>query len=103
MGGFAIPGFLKAYRRERQYCLLGLRLLRDTERMVLSDIIYGSATPAGWALIPEPTPKERRFCQGRGIEIIQADIPELLAAAASGDGPRDSLGDLLPAHHEVGC
>ena len=96
MGGFAIPCFLKAYRHERQYCLLGLRLLRDTERMVLSDIIYGSATPAGWALIPEPTPKERRFCQGRGIEIIEADIPELLAAAASGDGPRDSLGDLLP-------
>jgi len=96
MGGFAIPSFLKAYRRERQYLLLGLRLTRDTERMVLSDIIYGAAEPAGWALIPEPTDKERRFCANKGIEVVEADIPDLLAAAGRTD-------DLIPTVHEAGC
>lgn len=81
MGGFAIPAFLKAYRPGRHYAFLGLRLLRDTERMLLSDITYGAGSPRGWALIPEPTAKERRFCAGKDIEIITAAIPDLLAAA----------------------
>ncbi len=81
MGGFAIPDFIKEYRRDRQYLLLGLRLTRDTERMVLSDIIYSAASPAGYALIPEPTEKELRFCQLKGIKVIAADIPALLHAA----------------------
>jgi hypothetical protein len=97
MGGFAIPGFLKAHRLERRYLFLGLRMTRDTERMVLSDIIHGAAQPAGWALIPAPTDKERRFCRAKGIEIIEADIPDLLGAA----GVRED--DLIPAAHEVGC
>lgn len=78
MGGFAIPNFLKTYRKQRQYLFLGLRLNRDTERMVLSDIIYDSAEPAGWALISEPTPKERRFCALKKIEIVEASITDLL-------------------------
>lgn len=81
MGGFAIPDFLKSYRKQKQYLFLGLRMTRDTERMVLSDIIYAAAEPAGWALIPEPNDKERRFCKKKGIEIIEADIDDLLAAA----------------------
>jgi len=96
MGGFAIPGFLKDYRRGRQYLLLGMRLTRDTERMVLADIVYGAGEPTGWALIPEPTDKERRFCQSKGIEVIEADIPDLLQAAGV-------LDDLIPAVHEIGC
>jgi hypothetical protein len=81
MGGFAIPNFLKTYRQGRRYVFLGLRFLRDTERMILSDMIYGAGTPPGWALIPEPTLKEQRFCQRLGIEILPVDIPDLLAAA----------------------
>lgn len=50
----------------------------DTQ--LLSDLIHGAGTPAGWALIPEPTDKERRFCQNSGIEIVEADIPDLLSA-----------------------
>ena len=83
MGGFAIPDFLKRYRRNRQYVFLGLRLLRDTERMVLADMIYAAGVPAGFALIASPTEKERRFCQTKGIEIIEADVDDLLAAAGS--------------------
>lgn len=84
MGGFAIPGFLKELRLGKQYLLLGLRLSRDTERMVLSDIIYGAAEPAGWALISNPNPKERRFCERVGIEIIETDVTELVPTRERG-------------------
>ncbi|MBF0218171.1 MAG: SIR2 family protein [Gammaproteobacteria bacterium] len=78
MGGFAIPDFVKTIRQGKQYLLLGLPLNRDTERMVLSDFIYSAATPAGWALIPQPSPKEERFCAKLNIEIITTEIAELL-------------------------
>jgi hypothetical protein len=83
MGGFAIPSFVKTLRAGKQYVFLGLRLLRDTERMVLSDMTYGAGAPTGWALIPEPTDKERRFCDKRGIEILKADIADLLAVSST--------------------
>ncbi len=81
MGGFAIPKFIKAYRKEKQYLFLGLRLNRDTERMVMSEITrYGNA-PLGWALIEEPTAKERRFCDKMNITLVESGIEELLAIA----------------------
>ncbi len=79
MGGFAIPDFLKEYRKGKQYLFIGLPMTRDTERMVLSDIIYAAGDPAAWALIPEPNAKERRFCKRMNIEIIEAGVDELLA------------------------
>lgn len=82
MGGFAIPSFLKEYRKGKQYLFLGLRMTRDTERMVLSDMIYASGEPSGWALIPEPNDKEKRFCKKMGIEVIEADLSEFLGMAA---------------------
>lgn len=81
MGGFAIPGFLKRMRRGRRYLLLGLRLTRDTQRMVLSDLIFGAARPVGWALIPDATDKERRFMDKLGLEWVDADVSDFLCAA----------------------
>ena len=83
MGGFAIPSFLKSYRTDRKYLFVGVKLTRDTERMVLSDIIYSSANPTGWAVMPDPTDKERRFCNNKKIEVIEASWQDLLAAASS--------------------
>ena len=80
MGGFAIPSFLKEYRPNKQYVFLGMRMQRDTERMVLSDISYGAGSPKGWALIPEPTAKEQRFCERQNIVVIDADWRELFRA-----------------------
>lgn len=81
MGGFAVPGFLKRRRENLRYVFIGLRMLRDTERMVLSDLIYANGgEPAGWALIPEPTAKEKRFCARQGIEIVEAGVEDFLAA-----------------------
>lgn len=79
MGGFAVPSFVKTARRGKRYLLLGMKLNRDSERMVFSDLIYDAAgEPAGWALIAEPTAKERRFCALRRIEIVEATVSELL-------------------------
>lgn len=80
MGGFSIPAPLKPYRQGKQYLLLGLRLNRDTERMVLADMIYSAAPAAGWAVIASPTDKERRFCQKIGLQIIETDLDTVLDA-----------------------
>lgn len=85
MGGFAIPGFLKARRPGLKYLVAGLRLNRDTQRMLLADIMFGAAQPAGWALIPGANDKEKRFCARLGLTVIDADLGELagLSAAAA--------------------
>ena len=82
MGGFALPKFLKDYRKNKRYLLIGMPLNRDSERMVMSDIIYDAAeNPRGWVLNKNPTDKEIRFCKRIGLEIIDASIEDLLNAA----------------------
>ena len=51
------------------------------ERMVLSDLMFGAATPAGWALISDPTDKERRFLERLNIEIVESAWTSLLERA----------------------
>lgn len=80
MGGFAIPPEIKALRQGKRYLLLGMRLNRDTERMVMADLIHAAAEPAGWVLIAEPTAKERRFCKRIGLEILEDDLFEFIGA-----------------------
>lgn len=80
MGGFSIPPEIKELRKGKKYLLMGLRLNRDTERMVMSDFIYAAAEPAGWVFIAAPTDKEKRFCKKVGLEIINADIFEFIGA-----------------------
>jgi SIR2-like domain len=84
MGGFAVPNFVKTLRRDKRYLLLGMRLNRDTERMVLSDLIYSAAeSPSGWALIEGATDKERKFLKKLGIELIEENILELMNETAN--------------------
>lgn len=78
MGGFAIPDFLKHYRQGKKYLLLGLALNRDSERMVMSDIVYGGDEHRGWFFRKNPSDKERRFAAKLGLEIIEADCKDLL-------------------------
>ena len=80
MGGFSIQPEVKELRKGKQYLFMGLRLNRDTERMVMSDMIYSAAEPAGWALINNPTDKERRFCKKQKLELIEADVFDLIGA-----------------------
>ena len=87
MGGFAVPGFVKERRRGKRYLLLGLRLTRDTERMVLSDLIFDAGEPAGWALIAGATDKERRFLEKMNLELIDADCRDLIGEADAESPP----------------
>jgi hypothetical protein len=86
MGGFAIPSFVKRMRQNKRYVLLGMRLNRDTDRMVFSDIIFGADKPAGWALIPHPTDKEKRYLERLNVEIVNADVADFLTAAQTWNG-----------------
>lgn len=86
MGGFAIPAFLKEYRAGKQYLLIGLPLNRDSERMVMSDIIYGAAEPKGWVLNKSPTNKEKKYCAKMSLEILDIGVEDLLAAAGWAGG-----------------
>jgi hypothetical protein len=81
MGGFSIPPVVKELRKGKRYLLLGMRLNRDTERMVMADMIYGAAEPAGWVFIATPTDKERRFCKKIGLTIVESDLFEFIGAA----------------------
>jgi hypothetical protein len=80
MGGFAVPSFIKQMRQDKRYLFLGMRFNRDSERMVMSDIIYGAGQPAGWALIETPTDKEKRYLKKMGIEIVAGSVAELIGA-----------------------
>lgn len=80
MGGFGVPKFFKEYRKEKKYLLLGVRLNRDTERMVLGDLIHDHAKEAGWAVIADPTDKERRFCAKLGISIIEMPLDTFMSS-----------------------
>jgi len=80
MGGFAIPDFLKEYRKGKQYLFIGVPLNRDSERMVMSDIVDGAAGHKGWVLNKNPTAKELRYCKKIGLEIVNAGVEDLLAA-----------------------
>lgn len=83
MGGFAIPPFLKQRREGLRYLVGGIRLNRDTPRMLLSDIIYGAAQPAGWALIPGANDKEKRFLARMGLQWVDADLRDLAGLTAA--------------------
>ncbi len=79
MGGFAIPDFLKTYRQGKRYALLGFELARDTERMILSDLMYASA--GGWAFMQvEPSKRAQQFCTRHALELVRVD--EALPVAA---------------------
>ncbi len=47
----------------------------------MSDIIYDASEEAGWALIANPTDKERRYCAKKGITIIEMALPAFLDIA----------------------
>ena len=81
-GGFGVPKCIKEYRKGKQYLFIGMHFSHDTERMVLGEMIYDAADPIkGWILLKEPTRKEKRFCERMGIEIVDADLDDLLKAA----------------------
>jgi hypothetical protein len=77
-GRFGMPDFLREKHKNRRYLLLGLRLNRDTERMILGELTSAAAAQAGWAFLPEATAKERRFLERHRITLIEEDFQLML-------------------------
>jgi hypothetical protein len=75
MGGFALPPFLKSRREGKQYLIAGVRLIKDTERMIVRDLVY-DANPqcAGWLIAEKPSAKETRFAAQLGLSVIDAPL-----------------------------
>jgi hypothetical protein len=44
-------------------------------------MIYDAAEPAGWVLIDQPSDKERKVCERKNLQLIEADWSSLLALA----------------------
>ncbi len=59
--------------------------------MVMSDIVHDAADKKGWVLNKNPTPKEIRYCKKIGLEILDADIEDLLEATKVADNFRRYL------------
>lgn len=77
-GRFGMPAFVRKRRLGKRFLLLGLRLNRDTERMIMRGLIDSTQSQCGWAFLPESTPKERLFLARHGITLIEEDCRALL-------------------------
>ncbi len=71
MGGFALPPFLKTYRKGKRYLIAGVRLSKDTERMIVRDIVF-DADPE--LVVDGPSPKELRFAKQQNLTVIDAPL-----------------------------
>lgn len=78
MGGFGVPAFVKKLRQNKRYLFIGMRLDRDTERMVMNDLIAGAASQGGWAFLSKPTRKEIKFCARHNIRMLDEDFHALM-------------------------
>jgi len=78
MGGYAIPPFLKEYKKEKSYLFLGVDFSRDTFRMVSNEITLGLKD--GYVVTPQEefTKKETKFIKNHNLNIISNDVEQFL-------------------------
>ena len=78
MGGYAIPPFLKEYKKEKSYLFLGVDFSRDTFRMVSNEITLGLKD--GYVVTPQEsfTKKETQFIKNHNLSIITDDVEKFL-------------------------
>lgn len=80
MGGYALPPFLKEYKKDKSYLFLGVDFNRDTFRMVANEITLGLKDGYVVASKDEYTKKENKFISTHNLELIQKDTNEFLKA-----------------------
>ncbi len=78
MGGYALPPFLKEYKKEKSYLFLGVDFSRDTFRMVANEITLGLKDGVVVDNKPELSKKEQKFIQAHNLELIQEDTNSFL-------------------------
>jgi hypothetical protein len=80
MGGYALPPFLKEYKKDRSYLFLGVDFSRDTFRMVANEITLGLKEGFVVTNKDELTKKENKFVSTHNLEIIKEDTDSFLKA-----------------------
>jgi hypothetical protein len=78
MGGYALPPFLKEYKKNKSYLFLGVDFSRDTFRMVANEITLG---PKGGYIVmdkKELTKKEQKFIKTHNLKLINSSIEKFL-------------------------
>ncbi|WP_415396189.1 SIR2 family protein [Sulfurimonas sp. CS5] len=78
MGGYALPPFLKEYKKEKSYMFLGTDFSRDTFRMVAHEITLGLKEGLMVTKKDELTKKENKFVNMHNLEVINEDCDTFL-------------------------
>ncbi|MCH9739603.1 MAG: SIR2 family protein [Epsilonproteobacteria bacterium] len=78
MGGYALPPFLKEYKKDKNYLFLGVDFGRDTFRMVANEITLG--LKGGYVVMnkEELTKKEKKFITTHNLELIKSETDQFL-------------------------
>ncbi len=80
MGGFAVPPFLKNYRKEKKYLFLGTSFDRDTDRMVANELTFDSI--GGYIITDkELGKKEKKFVEKHNLIVLQMSLEEFTKQA----------------------
>jgi hypothetical protein len=78
MGGYALPPFLKEYKKEREYLFLGVDFSRDTFRMVAHEITMGLSGGLMVMKKDELTKKENKFVNMHNLEVLNENSDTFL-------------------------
>lgn len=80
MGGFAVPPYLKNYRKEKKYLYLGTSFDRDTDRMVANELTFDSV--GGYVITDkELGKKEKKFVEKHNLIVINMSLEEFTQQA----------------------
>jgi len=80
MGGYAVPPFLKEYRKEKSYLFLGVDFSKDTFRMVANEMTI--ALKGGTVVLEdeEITKKVQKFIDKHNLKVVRAKTDAFLKA-----------------------
>ncbi|QOY53168.1 SIR2 family protein [Candidatus Sulfurimonas baltica] len=80
MGGFAMPTFLKEYKKDKSYLFLGVDFSRDTYRMVANELTLNLKDGYVVSNKQEYSKKEKKFISAHNLQLIQDSTDEFLKA-----------------------
>jgi len=78
MGGYALPPFLKEYKKDKSYMFVGVDFSRDTFRMVAHEITLGLKDGIMVTKKDELTKKENKFVDTHNLEVVKEDVDTYL-------------------------
>lgn len=80
MGGFALPPFLKKYKKDKSYIFLGMDFSRDTYRMVANEITLDLKDGYLISKKDRYSKKEEKFIAKHNLQLIEESTDEFLSA-----------------------